>query len=67
MIDSGDIFAEIDDLHGMVLFREDPEEYNDLQMMERLHSQMQTSMHLAAKLQRTHETVIRTLNVQCLA
>ena len=57
MIDSGDIYAEIDDARGMVRFQEDPEEYNSPELMARLDAQIQQSMRLAEQLQDTNHVV----------
>jgi COP9 signalosome complex subunit 3 len=40
-IEDGDIFAEINQKDGMVSFREDPEEYNSVEMVNRLDAEMQ--------------------------
>lgn len=57
MIDSQDIFAEIDDVHGMVRFLEDPEEYNTPAAAASMDAAIDRAMQLAAKVQALNHTV----------
>ena len=51
MIESGDIFAEIDDAKGMVHFQEDPLTSDDPDLMASLDNQITQSIKLAEKVQ----------------
>ncbi|GAQ87206.1 COP9 signalosome subunit CSN3 [Klebsormidium nitens] len=57
MIEEGEIFAEINQKDGMVSFREDPEEYNSVEMVNQLDAEMQGMIKLAKKVAAIDEQV----------
>jgi len=57
MIEQGDIFASINQRDGMVSFHEDPEQYNSIEMMEKLDKSINKTVDLAKKLKGLDETV----------
>lgn len=57
MIESGEIHAAIDTRDGMVRFLEDPEQYNNISMANRIDQQIRKCMHLAEKLQSLNDMV----------
>ncbi|KAK3264603.1 hypothetical protein CYMTET_26676 [Cymbomonas tetramitiformis] len=58
MIESGDIYATINQKDGMVSFLEDPEQYNTSEMVDRIDTNIQTSIGLAKKVADVNEQVI---------
>jgi len=50
MIEEGAIFATINQKDGMVLFKENPEAYDDNRMLEKLDAQIKRTIDLANKL-----------------
>jgi len=57
MIESGEIFATINQKDGMVSFQEDPEQYDTNQMLVRLDQQIQKTIELGKKV-RTQDEMI---------
>ncbi|KAL8132517.1 COP9 signalosome complex subunit 3-like [Apium graveolens] len=59
MIQDGEIFATINQKHGMVTFLEDPEQYKSCEMIERIDSSIQRIMLMSKKLTATNEALSR--------
>ena len=57
MIESGEIFAEINQRDGMVRFLEDPEQFNSAAVAVRIDGHVRCSMQLAQKMQAVHDNV----------
>ncbi|GBG42279.1 hypothetical protein CBR_g75710, partial [Chara braunii] len=57
MIEDGEIFATINQKDGMVRFHEDSEQYNTMEMAERLDGEIHSMMKLAGKLTAVDEQI----------
>merc|ERR1719309_138437 len=57
MIEDGEIFATINKKDGMVVFHDNPEKYNNPEMLNKIDLQMGSCMELDAMLQKMDEEI----------
>lgn len=58
MIEDGEIYATINQKDGMVIFHDNPEKYNDPNMLKRLDEEMKNCIQLDEKLRRMDEEIM---------
>ncbi|CAH0381158.1 unnamed protein product [Bemisia tabaci] len=57
MIEAGEIFATINQKDGMVMFHDDPEKYNNPEMMKKLENEISLCMDLNRKINQMEEEI----------
>lgn len=68
MIDEGEVFAQIDDVAGMVRFLDDPERYDAASVVTRIDAQIQASIAISQRVKHLNKRVRTTtlLLITCM-